>query len=87
MDRQWPVEIVVFMRSVKSRGLLEQMKGRGVRVIKDDDLRGVNPGEHAHHDYLVIVDCVVVCEGYKSWVMLRKRESAAPAPACRAVLP
>ncbi|HRY90601.1 MAG TPA: DEAD/DEAH box helicase family protein, partial [Rubrivivax sp.] len=39
-----PVEIVVFMRSVKSRSFFEQMKGRGVRVIKDDDLRGVNPG-------------------------------------------
>lgn len=36
-----PVEIVVFMRSVKSRSFFEQMKGRGVRVIKDDDLRGV----------------------------------------------
>ena len=27
-----PVEIVVFMRSVKSRSFFEQMKGRGVRV-------------------------------------------------------
>ena len=35
-----PVEIVVFMRSVKSRSFFEQMKGRGVRVIKDDDHRG-----------------------------------------------
>ena len=29
-----PVEIVVFMRSVKSRSFFEQMKGRGVRVIR-----------------------------------------------------
>ena len=29
-----PVEIVMFMRSVKSRSFFEQMKGRGVRVIK-----------------------------------------------------
>jgi type I restriction enzyme R subunit len=57
-----PVEIVVFMRSVKSRSFFEQMKGRGVRVIKDDDLRGVNPGEHVHKDHFVIVDCVGVCE-------------------------
>ncbi|MDH5539535.1 MAG: DEAD/DEAH box helicase family protein, partial [Rhizobacter sp.] len=48
-----PVEIVVFMRSVKSRSFFEQMKGRGVRVIKDDDLRGVNPGEHMHKDHFV----------------------------------
>ncbi|MEF8729034.1 MAG: type I restriction-modification enzyme R subunit C-terminal domain-containing protein [Accumulibacter sp.] len=61
-----PVEIVVFMRSVKSRSFFEQMKGRGVRVIKDDDLRGVNPGEHVHKDRFVIVDCVGVCERDKT---------------------
>ncbi|MDP1900177.1 MAG: type I restriction-modification enzyme R subunit C-terminal domain-containing protein [Rubrivivax sp.] len=33
-----------------------------VRVIRDDDLRGVNPGEHVHKDHFVIVDCVGVCE-------------------------
>jgi type I restriction enzyme R subunit len=57
-----PVEIVVFMRAVKSRSFFEQMKGRGVRVIKTDDLRLVNPGEHVHKDHFVIVDCVGVCE-------------------------
>ncbi len=57
-----PVEVVVFMRGVKSRSFFEQMKGRGVRVIKDDDLRGVNPGAHVHKDHFVIVDCVGVCE-------------------------
>jgi type I restriction enzyme R subunit len=61
-----PVEIVVFMRSLKSRSFFEQMKGRGVRVIKDDDLRGVNPGEHVHKDHFVIVDCVGVCERDKT---------------------
>jgi type I restriction enzyme R subunit len=61
-----PVEIVVFMRSVKSRSFFEQMKGRGVRVIKDDDLRGVNPGEHVHKDHFVIVDTVGVCERDKT---------------------
>ncbi|MCM8639642.1 DEAD/DEAH box helicase family protein, partial [Accumulibacter sp.] len=61
-----PVEIVVFMRSVKSRSFFEQMKGSGVRVIKDDDLRGVNPGEHVRKDQFVIVDCVGVCERDKT---------------------
>ena len=61
-----PVEIVVFMRSVKSRSFFEQMKGRGVRVISDDDLRGVNPGEHVHKDRFIIVDCVGVCERDKT---------------------
>ena len=61
-----PVEIVVFMRSVKSRSFFEQMKGRGVRVIKDDDLRGVNPGDNVHKDRFIIVDCVGVCERDKT---------------------
>ncbi len=61
-----PVEIVVFMRSVKSRSFFEQMKGRGVRVCKDDDLRSVNPGEHIKKDHFVIVDCVGVCERDKT---------------------
>jgi type I restriction enzyme R subunit len=61
-----PVEMVVFMRSVKSRSFFEQMKGRGVRIIKDDDLRGVNPGDHVHKDHFVIVDCVGVCERDKT---------------------
>jgi hypothetical protein len=35
------VEIVFFMRAVKSRDFFEQMKGRGVRVIKPDDFKAV----------------------------------------------
>lgn len=61
-----PVEIVMFMRSVKSRSFFEQMKGRGVRVCRDDDLRSVNPGEHVRKDHFVIVDCVGVCERDKT---------------------
>ena len=34
-----PLEVVLFMRSVKSRSFFEQMKGRGVRVISEDDLK------------------------------------------------
>src|SRR5207249_402159 len=38
-----PLEIVMFMRSVKSRSFFEQMKGRGVRVISDTDFQSVTP--------------------------------------------
>ena len=41
-----PLEIVVFMRAVKSRTFFEQMKGRGVRVIKPDDLQGRHARRH-----------------------------------------
>jgi type I restriction enzyme R subunit len=54
-----PVEIVMFMRSVKSRVLFEQMKGRGVRVINADELRAVTPDAKAKTHFL-IVDCVGV---------------------------
>ncbi|RJQ48513.1 MAG: DEAD/DEAH box helicase [Gammaproteobacteria bacterium] len=60
-----PVEIVMFMRAVKSRSFFEQMKGRGVRVIKDDDLRAVTPDAKAK-DHFVIVDAVGVCEQDKT---------------------
>ena len=39
-----PLEIVMFMRAVKSRNFFEQMKGRGVRVINPTDLQAVTPG-------------------------------------------
>jgi type I restriction enzyme R subunit len=61
-----PVEIVVFMRSVRSRSFFEQMKGRGVRVCNPTDLAAVNPGEHIRKDHFVIVDCVGVCERDKT---------------------
>ncbi|HJT20032.1 MAG TPA: type I restriction-modification enzyme R subunit C-terminal domain-containing protein [Nitrospira sp.] len=56
-----PVEIVLFMRAVKSRTFFEQMKGRGVRVIKADDLKSVTP-DAPSKDHFVIVDAVGVCE-------------------------
>jgi len=56
-----PVEIVMFMRSVKSRVLFEQMKGRGVRVINPDEFRAVTPDAKAKTHFL-IVDCVGVSE-------------------------
>ncbi|MEJ8840101.1 type I restriction endonuclease subunit R [Ramlibacter sp. AN1133] len=61
-----PVEVVVFMRSVKSRSFFEQMKGRGVRICNTTDLQQVNPGEHVVKDHFVIVDAVGVCERDKT---------------------
>lgn len=60
-----PVEVVLFMRAVKSRTFFEQMKGRGVRIIKPDDLRAVTPDAKSK-DHFVIVDAVGVCEQDKT---------------------
>jgi len=59
------VEIVMFMRAVKSRAYFEQMKGRGVRIMKADDLQSVTPDAKAK-DHFVIVDAVGVCEQDKT---------------------
>jgi type I restriction enzyme, R subunit len=55
------LEVVLFLRDVKSRNLFEQMKGRGARVVRPDELRGVTP-DAAAKDHFVIVDAVGVCE-------------------------
>ena len=60
-----PVEIVIFLRLVKSRSFFEQMKGRGVRIIAPDDLKAVTPDAVAK-DHFVIVDAVGVCEAEKT---------------------
>lgn len=57
-----PVEIVMFMRAVKSRVLFEQMKGRGVRIIDPNDLRAVSGEDAAAKTHFVIVDCVGMTE-------------------------
>jgi len=59
------VEIVFFMRAVKSRAYFEQMKGRGVRIMPADDLKSVTPDAVAK-DHFVIVDAVGVCEQDKT---------------------
>jgi type I site-specific restriction endonuclease len=56
-----PLEIVFFMRSVRSRGYFEQMKGRGVRVVSETEMEQVNPGIKRKNRF-VIVDAVGVCE-------------------------
>ncbi len=56
-----PIEVVWFMRAIKSRNLFEQMKGRGVRVIDPNELQGVTP-DALHKTRFLIVDCVGVCE-------------------------
>ncbi len=59
-----PIEILVFMRAVKSRILFEQMLGRGTRIISETDIRAVNPGE-VRKDHFVIVDAVGIVEQEK----------------------
>jgi type I restriction enzyme R subunit len=56
-----PLEIVMFLRAVRSRIFFEQMKGRGARVVDETELRSVNPG-NPKKDRFVLIDCVGVTE-------------------------
>jgi type I restriction enzyme R subunit len=59
-----PLEILLFMRAVKSRVLFEQMLGRGTRVIQPTDLQAVTPDAHSKERF-VIVDAVRIVEQEK----------------------
>ncbi len=60
-----PLECLIFMRDVKSKNYFEQMKGRGTRVVKPDDLKKVTPSAQAKTHY-VIVDAVGVTKSLKT---------------------
>lgn len=60
-----PVEVVIFMRDVKSEGYYEQMKGRGVRSIKDADLKQVTPDAKTKTRF-ILIDAVGVSESCKT---------------------
>jgi type I restriction enzyme, R subunit len=59
------VEVLIFMRDVKSEGYYEQMKGRGVRTIPDADLRAVTPDAQTKTRF-ILIDAVGVSETKKS---------------------
>ncbi len=60
-----PLEVLLFMRSVKSRGLFEQMKGRGSRTISDTEFHDVTPTQEGKTRF-ILVDAVGVCEQIKT---------------------
>ncbi|KAA6339193.1 putative type I restriction enzymeP M protein [termite gut metagenome] len=59
-----PLEILLFMRDVGSDILYTQMKGRGVRIIGDEQLHNVTPNATSK-DLFYLVDAVGVTEREK----------------------
>ncbi|MFI1923222.1 DEAD/DEAH box helicase family protein [Streptomyces sp. NPDC020377] len=59
-----PLECVIFLRSIKSPVLFEQMKGRGARSIDADELKAVTPeaAPDLAKDRFVLVDAVGVTD-------------------------
>lgn len=60
-----PLEVLIFLRDVKSELYYEQMKGRGARTISIDKLREVTPDADAKTRF-VLIDAVGVTESLKS---------------------
>lgn len=52
-----PLEIVFFLRAVKSRTMFEQMKGRGARIVTPTELQNVTP-DGRYKDHFVIIDAI-----------------------------
>lgn len=60
-----PLEVLLFMRDVKSRNYFEQMKGRGTRTVGKDALQQVSSAAQ-HKTHFVIVDAVGVTKSKKT---------------------
>lgn len=60
-----PLEVLIFMRDVKSQMYYEQMKGRGVRSININDLKSVTPNV-TDKTRFYLIDAVGVTESHKN---------------------
>ncbi|NDJ27620.1 restriction endonuclease subunit R [Campylobacter sp. MIT 12-8780] len=59
-----PLEVLIFMRDIKSSAYYEQMLGRGARSISDEDLQEVTPNADSKTHFYV-VDAIGVTESEK----------------------
>ena len=73
-----PIECLLFMRDVKSRGYFEQMKGRGTRILNYDDLNKVTPSAHSAKTHFVIVDAIGVTKSLKTDSRPLERKKSVP---------
>ena len=68
-----PIEVLIFMRDVRSALYFEQMRGRGVRSLDPADLSRVTPDAIAK-DRFVLIDAVGVTESEKTIVQPMERQ-------------
>jgi type I restriction enzyme, R subunit len=72
-----PIEVLIFLRDVRSELYFEQMKGRGVRTISTTDLQAVTPDADAKTRF-VLIDAVGVTESSKTLTPPLDRQRATP---------
>lgn len=73
-----PLECLLFMRDVKSKGYFEQMKGRGTRTFGYDDLKKVTPSALSAKTHFVVVDAVGVTKSLKTDSRPLERKRSTP---------
>ena len=61
-----PLEILLFMRDVRSKGYYEQMKGRGVRSLGYENLKRVSNSADSAKTRFVLIDAVGVEKSLKT---------------------
>lgn len=62
-----PLEVLVFMRDVKSKSYYEQMKGRGTRTCSLEELKATGtPTAKFNKDHFVIIDAIGVEQSQKT---------------------
>lgn len=60
-----PIEVLIFMRDVRSRNYFQQMIGRGTRSFNKDDLVKVTPNAKLNKERFYIIDAVGVFKSVK----------------------
>ncbi len=71
------IEVLIFLRDVRSAVYFEQMRGRGVRSIDPSMLTAVTPGATVK-DRFVLIDAVGVTDSLKTQAVPLEREQRVP---------
>lgn len=73
-----PIEVLIFMRDVRSRNYFQQMIGRGTRSLSKDDLIKVSPSARLNKERFFIIDCVGAFKSLKvDYPVVDKKPSVA----------
>ncbi len=72
-----PLECIIFMRDVRSLLYFDQMKGRGTRVIDENEFQAVT-SDAKNKSGFIIIDAVGVCESDKTDTRSLERKRAVP---------
>jgi type I restriction enzyme, R subunit len=73
-----PLEVLLFMRDVRSKGYYEQMKGRGVRSLDADGLQRVSASAEGAKTRFVLIDAVGVEKSCKTETRSLERKPGIP---------